>query len=84
MGPFAAMAVGYVIGTRAGGRDLDQLVRALRALRETEEFGDVVWALRSQLGQTLRGLADVLDGHRAPTAGASDLVDQVRSMFGPR
>ena len=32
MGVFVALAVGYVIGARAGSKDLDQVGQALRAL----------------------------------------------------
>jgi hypothetical protein len=85
MGKLAALAVGYVIGARSGGKDLDQLLGSLRALRETEEFADVVSAVRSQVGHTLRGLATMVDG--APTERRAqhepaDLVDRVRSIFG--
>ena len=85
MRTFVALAAGYVIGARSGGRDLDQLARSLKALADTDEFADVVAAVRSQVGHTLRGLASVVDGHPAdqPAAGdAADLVDRVKQLVG--
>ena len=89
MGYFIAMIVGYVIGARAGGKDLDQLAQSVRALRETDEFGDVVAAARSHVGHTLRELASVVDGRGGgPEHGLGpdgrtdgDLVDRVHNIF---
>jgi hypothetical protein len=90
MGYFIAMIIGYVIGARAGSKDLDQLARSVQALRETEEFGDVVAAARSHVGHTLRELASVVDGRvgvepafraRADGRSEGDLVDRVHHIF---
>jgi hypothetical protein len=79
---FVALAVGYVIGAKTGGKDLDQLGRSLKALCETDEFSDVVSAARAQIGSTLRELASIVDGeHRLPEAGG-DLVAKVRHLVG--
>jgi hypothetical protein len=78
---FVALVVGYVIGAQAGSKDLDQVVRSMKALRETEEFADVVSAVRSHVGHTLRELATMVDGEGEPTAENGDLVDKVRHLF---
>ena len=54
---FVALLVGYVIGAKAGSKDLDEVVGALKRLGGSEEFADVVTAVRSHLGHTLRELA---------------------------
>ena len=82
MGIFVALAVGYVVGAKTGSKDLDQLVKSLRALRESEEFADVVSAVRSHLGHTLREVAGVLEGGNADRE-SGDMVDRVRQLFGP-
>ena len=51
MNVLVALAVGYLIGAKTGGKDLDQLGRSLKALCETDEFADVVAAARAQIGQ---------------------------------
>ena len=87
VGYFIAMIIGYLIGARAGSKDLNQLSESVKALRASEEFGDVVAAARSHAGHTLRELASVLDGSSAKGDDAQgepqgDLVDRVRHIFG--
>ena len=80
MGVFIALAVGYVVGARTGSKDLDQVGKALKALSASEEFADVVSAVRSHLGHTLRELAGMVEG--APKQIESgDLVERVRQLF---
>jgi hypothetical protein len=77
-----ALAAGYLLGAKTGGKDLDQLGRSLKALSETEEFGDVVSAARTHVGSTLRELAAIIDGdHPIPDLGG-DLVARVRNLVG--
>jgi hypothetical protein len=80
MGVFVALAVGYVIGARAGSKDLDQVTQALKALSASEEFGDVVSAVRSHVSHTLRGLAGMIEG-TADEMETGDLVDRVRHLI---
>ena len=87
MGVVVALAVGYVIGARAGSKDLDQVVHSLKAVRESEEFADLVSAVRSHLGHTLRELAVMVDRGADEPAGTTmpdggDLVERVRHIFG--
>jgi hypothetical protein len=69
MGYFIAMIIGYVLGARVGSKDLDELSRSVQALRESEEFGDVVAAARSHVGHTLRELAGIVDGRSGARSG---------------
>jgi hypothetical protein len=80
MGVFIALAVGYVIGARAGSKDLDQVARSLKALSESDEFADLVSAVRSHAGHTLRELAGMIEG-TAEELETGDLVDRVRYLF---
>jgi hypothetical protein len=77
-----ALAVGYVVGAKTGGKDLDQLTRSVKALCETDEFGDVVAAARAQVGRTLRELAEIVDGERRAEVTNGDLVARVRHLVG--
>ena len=74
-----ALAVGYVVGARAGSKDLEQITQALRAIRESEEFDDLTAAVRAHLGHTLRELAAMVEG-ASDRVDALDLVDQVRHL----
>ncbi|MHB8505095.1 MAG: hypothetical protein ACYDEN_05155, partial [Acidimicrobiales bacterium] len=62
MNALLALAVGYALGARSGGRELAELRRSVLALCATEEWGDVVAAGRAQVGAGLRELARFVDG----------------------
>lgn len=82
MSILVALAVGYLVGARTGGKDLDQFGRSLKALCETDEFDDVVAAARAQAAHTLRELASIVDGGHPPDAVGGDLVTRVRNLVG--
>jgi hypothetical protein len=98
MNMFVALAIGYVVGAKTGGKNLGQLGRSVKALCLTDEFADVVSATRAQIGNTLRDLASMVDGGHpvaetggdpaAETGGdpaaetGGDLVARVRRLVG--
>lgn len=81
-GAFWGLVIGYVIGAKTGGKELDQLGRSLTTLFGTDEFADVVTSARSQVGSTLRELAAMVDGDRHEAPGG-DLIARVRNLVGP-
>jgi hypothetical protein len=87
MGLLLVFAAGYVMGARAGSESLDDLVDAVEAIRESEEFHDLVKVLRTHAAHSLRGLATMLENGRgtSDTPGSTgDLVDRVRLIVGLR
>lgn len=54
MGTLFGFAVGYVIGARAGSEGFDDLLRALSAIRESEEYRGFMTSLRAHVMHTLR------------------------------
>ena len=84
MSVVVAFAVGCAVGARAGTQDFRDVTQSLNAIRQSQEFRDLVAALRSHASQTLRHLADVLDDARARPAAVSDqdLVERVRRIVG--
>lgn len=54
MGTLFGFAVGYVIGARAGSEGFDDLLRALSAIRESEEYRGFMTSLRAHFMHTLR------------------------------
>jgi len=82
-----ALTIGYLIGARAGSKDVDQIVGSVKALRESEEFSDLVAAVRTHAGHTLRELATIVDTggssllHVSDTGESANLVDGVRELF---
>ena len=63
-------------------------VEALQAIRQSDEFNDLLKSLRSHAAHTLRELATLLDqagaegGPGVSTMTTQDLVDRVRSLVG--
>jgi hypothetical protein len=86
MGMLLVFAAGYVMGSRAGGETLDDVVDAVHAIRESEEFHDFVRALRSHAAHSLRGLATIVEKGREPTdePRPTDLLERVRLIVGLR
>ena len=78
-----ALVVGYVIGAKTGGKELDELGRSVTALLGTDEFAEVVESGRTQVGSTLRQLASMVEGEHAMADVGGDLVAKVRSLVGP-
>ena len=87
MGLVLVFAAGYVMGSRAGGESLDEVIDAVHAIRESEEFHDFVKALRTHAAHSLRGLATMLESDRQATdqpGVTSDLLERVRLIVGQR
>jgi len=54
MGTLFGFVVGYVIGARAGSEGFDDLLRALAAIRESEEYRGFVTSLREHVLHSVR------------------------------
>lgn len=87
MGLLLVFAAGYVMGARAGGESLEEVIDAVQAIRESDEFHDLVSALRTHAADSLRGLATMMENGREPTDGRTtpgDLLDRVKLIVGLR
>jgi hypothetical protein len=95
MGVVLVFAAGYVMGTQSRDETMDDVVKALRAIRESDEFHGLMKAVKQHAAGSLRGLAGMLErmgddaaeagAGAAPGAGvASDLLDRVRFLAGSR
>jgi hypothetical protein len=87
MGLVLVFAAGYVMGSRAGGESLDEVIDAVHAIRESDEFHDFVTALRTHAAHSLRGLATMLEKDRDPSVvrgTPNDLLERVRVIVGGR
>jgi hypothetical protein len=87
MGLVLVFAAGYVMGARAGGETLDDVVDAVHAIRQSEEFHDFAKALRNHAAHSLRGLAAMLEKGSEPSddpGTSGDLLDRVRLIVGLR
>jgi hypothetical protein len=87
MGILLVFAAGYIMGSRAGGESLDDVVQAVHAIRRSEEFHDLVSAVRTHAAHSLRGLATIVEKGPEVTVGpgaSTDLLDRVRLIVGSR
>ena len=83
MGLIVVFAAGYVFGTRADAESLDEVVDALRTLRRSEEFHEVVKAARVHVAESLRGLAGMIERGATDTQDVDspiDLLERVRLL----
>jgi hypothetical protein len=81
MGILLAFAVGYAVGAKAGSESFDEVVEALKAVRDSDEFSSLLKALRSHAGHALRELATAVDGTGQEGGSTQDLVDRVRKLI---
>jgi hypothetical protein len=80
MSILAALVAGFVIGTKAGGEEWDQVRQSLVALYGSEEFADVVTATRAQVAKTLRVVAQMVDAEPEEVHD-TDVVARVRHLI---
>jgi hypothetical protein len=80
MSILAALVAGFVIGTKAGGEEWDQVRQSLVALYGSEEFADVVTATRAQVAKALRVMAQMVDAE-PEEVNDTDVVARVRHLI---
>jgi hypothetical protein len=87
MGLLLFFAAGYAVGARAGSESFDEVIDAVHAIRQSEEFHDFLKALRTHAAHSLRELATTLEKDREPSLdslSSNDLLDRVRVIVGLR
>lgn len=80
MSILAALVAGFVIGTKSGGEEWDEVRQSLVALYASEEFADVVTATRAQVAKALRVMAQMVDVEPEEIED-SDVVARVRHLI---
>jgi hypothetical protein len=81
MGTLFGFAVGYVIGARAGNEGFDDLLRALSAIRRSEEYQGFMTSLREHVRYTLRQVNERL-AQVAAEPEPDDPVARARARLG--
>jgi hypothetical protein len=76
----ASLAIGYVAGAKTGEKNIDELSRSLKALRQTDEFAQVISAARAQVAAMLRTTASLVEGEPARPGVTGDLAARVRYL----
>jgi hypothetical protein len=84
MGILFAFFVGWRLGARGGEQGYEEVVTALKDVRDSDEFGTLIAVARNHGGQLLHNAADWLQSAgQADGATAAELFDRVRSMVQP-
>jgi hypothetical protein len=81
VGLIMAFAVGYFVGGRGGNEGLDEVLAAIRVVRDSNEFEDLLAALRTHASHTLRELADRLGPDTKEPLTMTSVLDQARELF---
>jgi hypothetical protein len=67
-----------------GGQSTEEIVEALKAIRDSQEVADLVAALRQHAGFSLKSLGEsLLDSGDGRPPSAADLLARVRALVQP-
>jgi hypothetical protein len=80
MGLVLAFIAGYVIGARDGSDALDEVIDAAKALAASQEFDDLVRALRAHAGHVLQEVGRRLDPSSGEEMSMSSILAQARDI----
>ena len=80
MGLVLAFVAGYVIGARDGSEALDEVIDAAKALAASQEFDDLVRALRAHVGHVLQQVGRRIDPSSGEEMSMSSILAQARDI----
>jgi tripartite-type tricarboxylate transporter receptor subunit TctC len=81
MGIVLAFAFGYVVGANTGHESYQELLEALRAVQQSDEFHGLVAAARGHVSASLRQLADLVEDKPDGDASPVRLLERVRTIM---
>lgn len=82
MGVLLAWAMGYVVGARSGVHDFDDVRRALKELRDSDEARDLWSVIRGHIAHALKSAAALMEQAEPPSVEmANDLVERVKLIM---
>jgi hypothetical protein len=72
-------AAGWALGAKSGETHFDEVVQTGREVLRSQEVADLVHAVRSHVGYSLKALGGLVMGDEAEPSG--DLLDIVRQLM---
>lgn len=81
MSALFGFVVGYLLGARAGSQGFDRVERAVRDLRESEEFQSLLQVLRQHAVDTVRIVNDRLQSEGSILPDFEGLAAQARARL---
>lgn len=80
MGLILAFIAGYVVGARDGSEALDDVIDAAKAVAASQEFEDLIRALRSHAGHVLAELGRRLDPDSGEPLSMESVLGRARDI----
>jgi hypothetical protein len=81
MGVLLAFFVGWSVGAKAGARGFEEVVDAMRTVKDSEEFAALVMVARSHAAAALQEVGKLMSGETALPESA-DLLERVQRLTG--
>ena len=81
MGIVLAFAVGYCVGANAGQEGYRDVIDALHAVRDSDEFHALAAAVRSHAAASFKQLSALIDDEDGDRATPARLLDRVRDLM---
>ena len=82
MGLILAFIAGYVIGARDGSDALDEVIDAAKAVAGSQEFDDLVKALRAHAGHVLQEVGRQIDPSSGEPLSMASILGRAREFVG--
>jgi hypothetical protein len=82
VGLILAFIAGYVIGARDGSDALDEVIDAAKAVAASQEFDDLVKALRTHAGHILQEVGRRVDPSSGDTMSMATILGRAREFMG--
>ncbi len=80
MGLVLAFIAGYVIGARDGSDALDEVIDAAKAVAASQEFEDLVRALRAHAGHLLQEVGQRIDPASGEQTSMTTILGRARDI----
>jgi hypothetical protein len=82
VGLILAFIAGYVIGARDGSDALDEVIDAAKAVAGSQEFDDLVKALRAHAGHVLHEVGRQIDPSSGEPLSMASILGRAREFVG--
>jgi hypothetical protein len=73
-------AVGWALGSKSGESHFDEVIETAKEVVHSQEVADLLHALRSHVGYSLKELGGLVMGDEAEPKAGDDLLDIVRLL----
>jgi hypothetical protein len=81
VGLLTAFGVGFVMGAQSGKEGLGDIVNAAHQVAASDEFADLIMALRTHVGESLQELGKRVRGEATSPITMVSLLENARSRF---